>query len=218
MRKTPQIVPAILSHDVEDFQYKTRAVEGIVERVQVDIMDGKFVANSTLQVEDIAKVPVNVQLEIQLMVEEPRQYLAALAGAHANLVEMHVESTEDLKSSIMEARSLGLQVGIALNPETPLESAVPFFSSVNLVLLMSVHPGFGGQEFISQTLERIRDLRKLGFRGIIEVDGGIKQEHLRPLIHVGADYLVVGSGIWDTPYPRATLLKFQQALQLRSRV
>ena len=146
-------------------------VEPYVSRVQIDVMDGQFVDNKTLSVDQYASIETSLIREAQLMVKEPEAYLNDCKNFGIDLVEFHLESHGNIWSAIQKAKFLGLKVGIALNPDTPLERAREYLQSIDLVLLMSVHPGFDVQEFLPQTIERIKLLRAMWPKGIIEVDG-----------------------------------------------
>jgi len=147
-------------------------------------------------------------------VREPEAYLNDCKNFGIDLVEFHLESLGNPWSVIQKSKSLGLKVGIALNPNTPLERAREYLQSVDLVLLMSVNPGFGGQEFISETIQRIKLLRAMWPKGIIEVDGGLKKGIVGQCAKSGANFLVVGSGIFGEENPAQTLKELQKEAQL----
>ena len=208
-----EIVPAILSHNLADAQNKIKLVEPFVRRVQIDVMDGQFVDNKTLSVDEYANIKTPLIREAQLMVREPEAYLNDCKNFGIDLVEFHLESLGNPWSVIQKSKSLGLKVGIALNPDTPLERAREYLQSVDLVLLMSVNPGFGGQEFISETIQRIKLLRAMWPKGIIEVDGGLKKGIVGQCAKAGANFLVVGSGIFGEENPAQTLKDLQKEAQ-----
>lgn len=213
MNKFVEIVPAILSHNIADAQNKLKLVEPFVSRVQIDVMDGQFVDNKTLSVDEYAGIETSLIREIQLMVKNPEAYLNDCKNFGIDLVEFHLESQGNIWNAIQKARSLGLKVGIALNPDTPLERAKEYLQSVDLVLLMSVHPGFGGQEFIPQTLDRIRLLRAMWPNGVIEVDGGLKEGIVGQCAKAGANFLVVGVGIFGQENPVEAIKDLQKEAQ-----
>ena len=208
-----EIVPAILSHNLADAQNKIKLVEPFVRRVQIDVMDGQFVDNKTLSVDEYANIKTPLIREAQLMVREPEAYLNDCKNFGIDLVEFHLESLGNPWSVIQKSKSLGLKVGIALNPNTPLERAREYLQSVDLVLLMSVNPGFGGQEFIPETIQRIKLLRAMWPKGIIEVDGGLKKGIVGQCAKAGANFLVVGSGIFGEENPAQTLEELQKEAQ-----
>src|SRR3990167_3386082 len=208
-----EIVPAILSHNLADAQNKIKLVEPFVRRVKIDVMDGQFVDKKTLSVDEYANIKTPLIREAQLMVREPEAYLNDCKNFGIDLVEFHLESLGNPWSVIQKSKSLGLKVGIALNPNTPLERAREYLQSVDLVLLMSVNPGFGGQEFIPETIQRIKLLRAMWPKGIIEVDGGLKKGIVGQCAKAGANFLVVGSGIFGEENPAQTLEDLQKEVQ-----
>lgn len=214
MGRFGEIVPAILSHNIVDAQNKIKLVEPHVARVQIDVMDGQFVDNKTLAVNEYAGIETSLIREVQLMVKNPEAYLNDCKNFDIDLVEIHLESPGNLWNVIQKARDLGLKVGIALNPETPVEIARQYLPAVDLVLLMSVHPGFDGQEFIPQTVDRIRLLRAMWPNGVIEVDGGLKKGIVGQCAKAGANFMVVGTGIYGEENPIETLKELQKEAQL----
>ncbi|HLD61822.1 MAG TPA: ribulose-phosphate 3-epimerase [Patescibacteria group bacterium] len=208
-----EIVPAILSHNLADAQNKIKLVEPFVRRVQIDVMDGQFVDNKTLATDEYASIKTNLIREVQLMVREPEAYLNDCKNFGIDLMEFHLESLGNPWSVIQKAKSLGLKIGIALNPDTPLERAREYLQSIDLILLMSVNPGFGGQEFLPRTIERIKLLRAMWSKGIIEVDGGLKKGIVGQCAKAGANFLVVGSGIFGEENPAQTLKDLQKEVQ-----
>jgi len=209
-----EIVPAILSHNLADAQNKIKLVEPFVRRVQIDVMDGQFVDNKTLSVDEYANIKTPLIREAQLMVREPEAYLNDCKNFGIDLVEFHLESLGNPWSVIQKAKSLELKIGIALNPNTPLERAREYLQSIDLILLMSVNPGFGGQEFIPETIQRIKLLRAMWPKGIIEVDGGLKKGIVGQCVKAGANFLVVGSGIFGEENSAQTLKDLQKEAQM----
>lgn len=205
-----EIVPAILSQNIADAQNKIKLVEPYVSRVQIDVMDGQFVDNKTLSIDEYAKIETPLIREVQLMVKNPEAYLNDCKNFGIDLVEFHLESQGNIWNAIQKAKTLGLKVGIALNPDTPLERAREYLQSIDLVLLMSVHPGFGGQEFLPQTIERIKLLRAMWPKGIIEVDGGLKKGIVGRCTKAGANFMVVGTGIFGEENLAQTLKDLQK--------
>lgn len=189
-------------------------VEPYVSRVQIDVMDGQFVDNKTLSADEYARIETSLIREAQLMVKNPEAYLNDCKNFGIDLVEFHLESQGNIWSAIQKAKSFGLKVGIALNPDTPLELVREYLQSINLVLLMSVHPGFDGQEFLPQTIERIKLLRAMWPKGIIEVDGGLKKGIVGRCAKAGANFMVVGTGIYGEENPTQTLKDLQKEVQM----
>lgn len=193
-----QILPAILATTEEGFKTNIDQVEssGLFKDgwVQIDLMDNKFVPNTSIGLDVLAKYNISSKKEAQLMVTEPHDWVGGLADAHFERVIFPIEigNTADLIKYISE---YSLQIGISLNPETPVDTVVDFLDTIDLVLLMGVHPGFQGQQFIPETIDRVRQLAtfKEHSNFLIEVDGGVSTDSAKDLVDAGADILVVGS-------------------------
>lgn len=170
--------------------------------LHVDVMDGHFVPNITIgpPVVDAIRRASTLPLDVHLMISEPRRYLAAFVRAGAAWVSVHQETCPDLGSVVDEIHALGARASIALNPDTPLDTVVDVLPTIDMLLLMSVHPGFGGQAFIPSTLAKIRDAARLrdraGARFLIEVDGGITASNVGPVAGAGADVIVAGTAVF----------------------
>jgi ribulose-phosphate 3-epimerase len=205
---TLQIAPSILSADFADLASALHAVDAETDRVHIDVMDGHFVPNLTIGppvVEAIRGCSTRF-FDCHLMLTDPGDYLEAFSTAGADGCTVHVE-VGGTRSLIDTARSLGLQIGLACNPETPIDEVLPWLGDVDLVLCMTVHPGFGGQAFIADVLDKVRIVRdELDRRGLVvdlEVDGAI-DHHTAPLaVAAGANVLVAGSAIFGATSPLA---------------
>jgi len=201
-----KIAPSILSADFTRLGEAVRNVEAAgVDRVQIDVMDGRFVPNITfgsLAVKALRPL-TRLTLEIHLMVEPPEEFIEEFARAGGDTLIVHQESTPHLHRVIQHIHSLGKKAGIALNPSTPASFISEILPSVDLVLVMTVNPGFGGQEFIHETLAKIRQVRNaLRERNQVcevEVDGGINHDTARLVVQAGAGVLVAGSSVFDSP-------------------
>ena len=158
-----KIIPAILTKDIAELQSKLAQIQKLTDWAQIDIMDGKFVQNTSISLENVSliKIPNGVFLEAHLMVENPVSYFLQCQQANIKRVVFHIEADSDIKNILFKAKSFDFQKGFALNPETPVEKIIPYINNVDVVLLMSVNPGFGGQEFILNTLDKIRALKKV---------------------------------------------------------
>ncbi|MGB7575822.1 MAG: ribulose-phosphate 3-epimerase [Thermodesulfobacteriota bacterium] len=208
MRKTIQIAASILSADFSHLgDQVTQALEAGVRWVHVDIMDGHFVPNLSMGSQVVRSLrPIadkfDALLHVHLMVEEPERYLADFVRAGANSVSVHVETCPHLHRTIQEIRALGARSGVALNPATSLLALEEILTEVDFVLVMSVEPGFGGQDFIPSSLDKIVRLRRmLSERGLdqvqIAVDGGIHTQTAGRVVRAGATVLVAGSAIFN---------------------
>jgi ribulose-phosphate 3-epimerase len=205
-----------------DFAYLGKALEqcreGGADYVHVDVMDGHFVPNLTLGPPVVAdmKRHTTLPLDVHLMIENPERYVDRFAAAGAHIVTVHVEACAAPDQTLRRIRDAGVRVGISLRPSTVLKTVEPFLEMVDLVLVMSVEPGFGGQTFIPDALDRIRTLdHRLRDRGIragveIEVDGGITLENAADVIAAGADVLVAGTAIFGADDPVTVMKQFKR--------
>ena len=200
-----KLAPSILSADFGRLQDEILAAENCgADLLHLDVMDGRFVPNITfgpLVVEAAHRV-TQLPLDVHLMIEEPERYLEAFAKAGANIITIHLEACRHLHRAVQQIVDLGCQVGVALNPSTPIESIREIAPFVDQVLVMSVNPGFGGQRFIQTTTSKLRRTRKLldEFNPTcdLEVDGGIGVGNIRDVRRNGANVIVVGSAVYNS--------------------
>jgi len=194
-----EIVPSILSADVGRLAEQVQeAVEAGADRIQVDVMDGHFVPNLTfgpLVVEAVRRV-TDLPVEAHLMVERPELFIEMFVKAGASLVEVQVESTTSLYRTVTSIKEAGARAGVAINPATPVESLRELLPYIDLVNVMTVEPGFGGQKFIPHSPEKIRRLRELSREVEIEVDGGIDARTAPLVVKAGATVLVAGNSVF----------------------
>lgn len=217
----PIISPSLLS---ADFLHLRRAIELINESaadwLHIDIMDGVFVPNLSFgfpileAIAPICKKP----LDVHLMVVEPLKFLPQLRDLGVEIMNVHYETSPHLHRSLTAIRSAGMKSGVTLNPHTPVELLCDVLEECDLVLLMSVNPGFGGQKFIPQALDKVHRLRRMiderGLSTIIEVDGGVNQETGRMLVEAGADALVAGSYVFGHTSPKEAVAGLKQLQRL----
>ena len=199
-----RIAPSILSADFTRLGEAVRAVEAAgADRVQIDVMDGRFVPNITFGSLAVAALRplTRLTLELHLMVEPPEDFIEEFARAGADTIIVHQEATPHLHRVIQHIHALGKKAGVALNPSTPAALISEVMASLQLVLVMTVNPGFGGQEFIPETLTKIRQvrnaIREQGLQCELEVDGGINRVTAPQVVSAGADVLVAGSAVFD---------------------
>ncbi len=209
---TPAIAPSILTADFGRLRGQIHEAEAAgVDLIHLDVMDGHFVPNISFGPLVISAIreATTLPLDVHLMIEHPERYIDAFVEAGADLITIHVESTPHPHRAIQQIREQNVEAGIAVNPATPLSAVEELLENVQLVLLMSVNPGYGGQAFIPQTPEKIRkmrsmiDERKLD-RVRIEVDGGINRETIRTASAAGADIFVTGSSVYSDREPVST--------------
>ena len=205
---TLQIAPSILSADFADLAGAIHAVDAETDRLHIDVMDGHFVPNLTVGPLVVASIRSTSArfFDCHLMLTDPGEYLEPFAAAGADGCTVHVE-VGDTGPLIEAARELGLAVGLACNPDTPFEAMAPWLGDVDLVLCMTVFPGFGGQSFIADVLDKVREVRsEVDRRGLavdIQVDGGIDESTAPRAVAAGANVLVAGSAIFGAPSPLA---------------
>ena len=213
---TIHIAPSILSADFAHLADEIAAVEAAgADLLHVDVMDGHFVPNLTIGppiVESLRKVTA-LPLDVHLMVTNPDTCIPDFAQAGANYLTVHTETCPHLHRTIQCIKELGVKAGVTLNPSTSLNALEEVVADVDLVLIMSVNPGFGGQAFIPACLDKIRRARQLidrtGSHALLEVDGGIKVENAGDVLKAGADVLVAGSAIFRSPNYADTIAAFR---------
>ena len=198
-----KIAPSILSADFSRIGEEILAVEDAgVDLIHVDVMDGYFVPNITIGPPVVASIKktAHVPLDVHLMIEAPDRYIQSFADAGSDIITVHAEATVHLHRAIHLIRETGVKAGVALNPATPLAGIEHVISDINLLLIMTVDPGFGGQEFIKSMLPKIRAARDMIDRVspdvLLEVDGGITLQNIEAVKEAGADIFVAGSSIF----------------------
>jgi ribulose-phosphate 3-epimerase len=201
-----KIAPSILSADFAALASDIARVEaGGADQLHVDVMDGRFVPNITIGPLVVAAIRkrTRLPLDVHLMIIEPERYVAEFVAAGADMVTVHVEACTHLQRTLAHIRELGARAGVALNPSTPPSALEYLLDDLDLVLVMSVNPGFGGQTFIPRSESKVRDVRALldraGSRAQVEIDGGIDLRNVAAVVSAGARIIVAGSAIFHTP-------------------
>ena len=201
--KKIQISPSILSADFSQLGNEIKRLEeGGADLIHVDVMDGHFVPNLTIGppvIKNLRKY-TNLPFDVHLMISPVHEYIENYAEAGADIITIHPEATENLKDSINLIKKFGKRVGISLNPKTEIETLIEEIENIDLVLVMSVNPGFGGQKFMPEVLDKIKKLKKIkdenDYKFNIEVDGGINFSNSKIILEAGADILVSGTTIF----------------------
>tara|TARA_B100000700_G_C15008031_1_gene839561 strand:- start:1489 stop:2148 length:660 start_codon:yes stop_codon:yes gene_type:complete len=198
-----KISPSILSADFSKLGNEIQNLEKAkADLIHIDVMDGHFVPNITIGPEVISKLRkyTSLPFDVHLMISPVHDFIKNFADAGADIITIHPEATNDLASSIKKIKSLNKKAGVSLNPETPVEKVLPVLKQIDLVLIMSVNPGFGGQKFMENTLEKVKILRKeidqTNLKTLIEIDGGINFENATMAKKAGVDILVSGTTIF----------------------
>ena len=203
--KNIQISPSILSADFSQLGSEIKRLEdGGADMIHVDVMDGHFVPNLTIgpPVIKALRNQSSLKFDVHLMISPVHKYIDAYANAGADIITIHPEATENLENSIKKIKELKKKVGVSLNPETKIDVITNFLEQIDLVLIMSVNPGFGGQKFMPEVLTKIKDLKKIqkdkNLRFDIEIDGGINFDNCKIAIEAGANILVSGTTVFKS--------------------
>jgi len=203
--KKIQISPSILSADFSQLGNEIKRLEeGGADMIHVDVMDGHFVPNLTIgpPVIKALRKQCSIKFDVHLMISPVHEYIEAYADAGADIITIHPEATESLEESIFKIKSLNKKVGVSLNPESKLELITNYLEKIDLVLIMSVNPGFGGQEFMPEVLDKVKKLKDIKSKNSmnfdIEIDGGINFDNCQSAIDAGANILVSGTTIFKS--------------------
>lgn len=215
-----KIAPSILSADFANLGQDVKMVEELgADYIHVDVMDGHFVPNITFGPNVVAAIrPITkLPLDCHLMIEQPELYVADFANAGADIINVHVEATPHIHRVLQLIKSLGVKAGVTINPGTPVAAIAHVLSMADLVLVMTVNPGFGGQKFIPEMMEKVAELAALrdekGYAYEIEVDGGVTAETIGACKEAGADVFVAGSYIYDAEDPGARIQALREVLE-----
>ncbi len=215
-----QLAPSILAADFANLQKEVEMLNAsAADYIHVDVMDGVFVPNISFGIPVTEAIHRHAQkpLDVHLMIVNPELYLEAFVKAGASILTVHVEACTHLHRTLQEIKRLGILAGVALNPHTPIELLSEVMEEVDLVCVMSVNPGFGGQKFIEHSYAKVSNLKEMilkkGSKARIEVDGGVTDQNARHLVNAGADILVAGSFVFNSPDPIATIASLK-AIQI----
>jgi ribulose-phosphate 3-epimerase len=212
-----KIAPSILSANFLSLGEEIKAAEAAgVDMLHIDIMDGHFVPNITIgpSIVEAIRAITSLPLDVHLMVEQPDAYLQDFIKAGADYLTVHLEASTHLHRTVQRIRENGVKAGVSLNPATPVGSLECIVPDIDLILLMSVNPGFGGQAFIPEVLDKITSLKNLirekGITPSIEIDGGVKLGNIREIIAAGGDILVMGSAFFNTEDYTSIVRQFRE--------
>lgn len=211
-----QIAPSILAADFGNIQKEVEMLNASqADYIHVDIMDGIFVPNISFGVPVTEAIHRHAQkpLDVHLMIQQPDLYLEAFRNVGAEILTVHLEACTHLHRTLQAIKKLGAKAGVAINPHTPIDSLRDVIDELDLVCVMSVNPGFGGQRFIENTYSKVMRLKELltskGSKALIEIDGGVNLQNAPLLLQAGADVLVAGSFVFSAPDPQATIAELK---------
>ena len=201
-----KISPSILASDYANLESELKRIESS-DLIHVDVMDGHFVPNISIgaPVTAAIKKVCAVPFDVHLMISDPLKYAEDFANAGADIICFHIESDSDTEKTIDKILSLGKKAALAIKPKTPVEEVIPFLDRLSMVLVMTVEPGFGGQSFMEDMMPKIEKLRELGYKGDIEVDGGVNPETIKLAAKAGANVFVAGSAVFKSESPADTI-------------
>lgn len=213
----PIVAPSLLSANFINLEADCKMLnESEADWFHLDVMDGRFVPNITFgpMIIEFIRKTTKKPCDVHLMIVEPEKYAEQFKNAGADILSVHIETCPHLHRNIQQIKSLGMKAGVAINPHTPVSALSDIITDIDLVCLMSVNPGFGAQKFIPQTLEKIKQLRKMieakGLKTHIEIDGGVTLDNAKEILNAGADVLVAGNTVFKSADPKSTIAQLKK--------
>ncbi len=208
----PIVAPSILAADFANLESEVKMInESQADWIHVDIMDGVFVPNLSMGIPVVKAIQKHATkpLDVHLMIVNPERYVEAFHDAGASVISVHIEASPHLHRTIQQIKALGIKAGVAINPHTSVSLLEDVLHDIDLVCMMSVNPGFGGQKFIENTYKKVARLKSMisaaGTKVDIEIDGGVNQQNAKPLIEAGADILVAGNFVFSSTHPKQVI-------------
>jgi ribulose-phosphate 3-epimerase len=212
----PVIAPSILAADFANLEREVKMInESQADWIHVDVMDGVFVPNISfgIPVTEAIKKHAKKPLDVHLMIVQPERYVEAFHKAGAEVLTVHLEASTHLHRTVQHIKSLGMKAGVAINPHTGVSLLKDIIADIDLVCMMSVNPGFGGQKFIENTYDKVAELKSLiaikESKALIEIDGGVNQNNAKPLLMAGADVLVAGNFVFSSENPKEVIARLK---------
>jgi ribulose-phosphate 3-epimerase len=210
------IAPSVLASDFANLEREVKMLnESQADWIHIDIMDGVFVPNISfgIPVTEAIKRHATKPLDVHLMIVQPEKYVEAFHKAGAEIISVHIEACAHLHRNIQQIKALGIKAGVAVNPHTPVSALEDIIQDIDLVCMMSVNPGFGGQKFIERTYDKVKQLKSLiesrGSKALIEIDGGVNQHNAKALISAGANVLVAGNFVFSADKPKDVIAQLK---------
>ncbi len=215
----PIIAPSILAADFANLEQEVKMINGSeADWIHIDIMDGVFVPNLSMGLPVVEAIHRHATkpLDVHLMIVNPENFVEAFYKAGAQVISIHAEACHHLHRNIQQIRAFGIKAGVAINPHTPISVLSEIIADIDLVCLMSVNPGFGGQKFIENTYSKVKELKELIFTrkssALIEIDGGVNLQNAKPLLDAGADVLVAGNFVFSSSHPKDTIARLKSII------